>query len=76
MSGYYGYRPVLEVDGTAPCRMCSDRYVGCHAECACYASWKQLHELDKAAYKRSFEGNRIDNESMARKGFFARKGQM
>jgi hypothetical protein len=31
----------------APCFMCADRKLGCHAECTLYSEYKQAVESDK-----------------------------
>lgn len=69
-------RPMLNISGRTPCMACNNRFPGCHAECTAYASWQRKHELDKAAFARQFDGSRVESESLARRGYFTKRGQM
>lgn len=69
-------RPMLNISGRTPCMACPNRFPGCHTDCAAYASWQRQHELDRAAYARQFDDRRTENESLARRGYFAKRGQM
>ena len=35
----------------SPCKGCSNRYIGCQAECSSYRNWKIDFEKKKAAYR-------------------------
>ena len=43
----------------SPCKDCSDRYLGCHAECIKYIDFKQRSEVVKQmiADEKTFEAN-------------------
>lgn len=69
-------RPMLNISGRTPCMACPNRFPGCHTDCTAYASWQRQHELDKAAFARQFDDRRTENESLARRGYFAKRGQM
>lgn len=69
-------RPSLNISSRTPCMACPNRFPGCHADCTAYASWQRQHALDRAAYARQFDDRRTENESLARRGYFAKRGQM
>lgn len=69
-------RPMLNISGRTPCMACPNRFPGCHSDCAAYASWQRQHALDRAAYARQFDDRRTENESLARRGYFSKRGQM
>lgn len=69
-------RPMLNISGRTPCMACPNRFPGCHTDCAAYASWQRQHALDRAAYARQFDDRRTENESLARRGYFSKRGQM
>jgi len=33
--------------GETPCKVCKDRYIGCHGKCLAYIDWKQKHDAIK-----------------------------
>lgn len=40
---------------------CSERHVGCHAECKAYQDWQAIHETERAKQWKFFSGlNEVD----------------
>lgn len=69
-------RPLLDINSRTPCMACPNRFPGCHADCSAYSGWQRQHALDRAAYARQFDGRRTEGESLARRGYFTKRGQM